>query len=66
MSNNLTQIEKFFEMGFEEIEAVDLEPRTNKYLYHKEDFAEGGKMERFAKYTRERFEREFACILSFR
>lgn len=55
----------FKEFGIEEIKQENSIVNENVYVYHSSDFEKGGKMEKFAMYTIDKFEHEFCCSLYF-
>ena len=48
--------------GFEQVQAKSIIKECN-FIANAKEFEKGGKFERFADYTRERFENEFRCAL---
>ena len=56
-------IDLFDKFGAEQVEHRDAIHGDLVYYWNRDDFASGGKMERFADYTVERFEREFDCVV---
>lgn len=63
-TTNKKRMREFFEFGFEQVQAKSIIKECN-FIADAKDFAKGGKFERFADYTRERFENEFQCALLF-
>lgn len=55
---------EFFVFGFEQVQAKSIIKECN-FIANAKEFEKGGKLERFADYTRERFENEFRCALLF-
>ena len=55
----------FTTLGIEEVWQRNMIVNNDEFHWHKEDFNEGGKMEKFAHYTIARFEDEFCCCLWF-
>ena len=54
---------EFFEFGFEQVKAVSATTKENNFIADAKEFEKGGKFERFADYTRERFENVFKVCL---
>lgn len=49
---------EFFEFGFEQVQAKAITIKENNFIADAKEFEKGGKFERFANYTRERFEND--------
>lgn len=58
------RMREFFEFGFEQVQTKSLIKECN-FIADAKEFYKDGKFERFADYTRERFENEFQCSLLF-
>lgn len=63
-TTNKKRMREFFEFGFEQVQAKSIIQECN-FIADAKEFAKCGKFERFADYTRERFENEFQCALLF-
>lgn len=58
-----TMINIFKKLGFEEIKCEPIIHKAKDFILHQCDFETGGKMEKFAHYTKQRFEEEFDVIV---